>query len=393
MIETAPHPMNRFLLPTLRPVFAALLLFAVACGDSSKDPVASVDDSVASVDPVSLLFIQSSDGAKLTDSTLTLTGVSSQTIWFTDRPYRESGQMITAEFISKWGSGADSFADDPPNAGFSCEVGGELVNYVVELTDPSLDGDVLSYSVEAVGDDPLPSTLQCDAAADLFIDSEEPASTTFTLIFLNNTGDDLTIDLPLTDNTATSVGSYPSFSLSNGQGRRVSVTNIGGSNAAVSFAATAGGTTYYFDAQEDQLTQDPAACINSPPQIANGDVWNVSLIPNSVGYRVQIASGGIGCSGSLRSWWDELGAWGATHPGYAVLIAVGLGTIGAIALPLLPDLFAASGEVDALVEVSEEVEANQTSTEEQIEEAETQEECQTSVESGASQWVCNTQTQ
>ena len=350
LIEPARRSnLSRFLLRTLRPALAALLLFAVACGDSEA-PVASVDE------PVSLLFVQSSGGATLSGSTLTLTGVSPQTIWFTDRPYRDSGEMTTADFVSKWGSGADSFADDPPNAGFSCEVGGEPANYVVELTNPSLDGDNLSYSVESVGDDPLPSTLECDADADLFIDSEEPSSTTFTLIFLNNTGDDLSLDVPLAESNGATVGSYPSFPLSNAKGRRVTVTNLGGSNAAISFAAIWDGTTYRYSPESagEDFTD---ACINTPPQIADGDILRVSILNNIFGYRVQITNettGAAFCRASLQSSWDSIDSW-LSNPVNQGIVLAGVGTVAAIGLGLIPELVADAwgGEVGTQLGVGE----------------------------------------
>ena len=48
----------------------------------------------------SLLFVQDGTGGTLTKSTLTLTGVSSKTGYFSDRPYREAGQESTEESIT-----------------------------------------------------------------------------------------------------------------------------------------------------------------------------------------------------------------------------------------------------------------------------------------------------
>jgi hypothetical protein len=75
----------------------------------------------------------------LTESTLMLRFVSEQPGWFTDRPYREAGQIPTEEFVRLWNEGENSFADDPPNAAFTCEVGDEVVNYVVALSKPEFD--------------------------------------------------------------------------------------------------------------------------------------------------------------------------------------------------------------------------------------------------------------
>lgn len=93
---------------------------------------------------VSLLFVQNADGGMLTESTLTLTGVRPLVRWYYDRPYRLAGQIPTEEFLSLSDEGDNSFAAD-----FTCEVDGEVVNYVVELNDPILDDDDLSYEVDA----------------------------------------------------------------------------------------------------------------------------------------------------------------------------------------------------------------------------------------------------
>ena len=155
-------------------LLAAILLLAASCGDSNnKGP--------------RLLFVQTSSGATLTDSTLTLTGISPQTGWFTDRPYREAGQTPTEEFMSLWGEDENSFADDPPNADFTCTVEGEVVNYFVELQNPTLlvpyvsegcdsGGCVLSYDITFIGPDAVEvgGEVECDnlvgGAAHLFID-------------------------------------------------------------------------------------------------------------------------------------------------------------------------------------------------------------------------------
>ena len=123
----------------------------------------------------SLMYVQNADGGTLTESTLTLTGVNSQTVWFTERPYRDAGRMTTAEFVALFSEeGANSFAADPPNADSTCESGGEDVNYVVELTELGLDEatDILTYTVAVVS----PTTgekgfaiVTCDADAHLFM--------------------------------------------------------------------------------------------------------------------------------------------------------------------------------------------------------------------------------
>ena len=128
----------------------------------------------------SFLFVQDGTGGTLTKSTLTLTGVSSKTGYFSDRPYREAGQESTEEFITLWNEG-ETFAEEPPNADFTCEVetdsGTEVVNYVVELTSPSMTGADLSYTAKYVGYPfVLDGTVRCEADSHLFIDDSSSTS-------------------------------------------------------------------------------------------------------------------------------------------------------------------------------------------------------------------------
>ena len=124
----------------------------------------------------SRLYVQDAAGGTLTETTLVLSGVDESTPWFTDRPYREAGQMTTAEFVALFAEeGANSFAEDPPNADFTCEVEGAVVNQAVTLTDPVLDetAGTLTYTaalVPSAGDDDSFSEITCDGDTHLFID-------------------------------------------------------------------------------------------------------------------------------------------------------------------------------------------------------------------------------
>ena len=120
----------------------------------------------------SLLFVQNGTGGTLSDTTLTLTDVSSETGWVSGPArWRVAARLMTEESIALWDEG-ETFADDPPNADFTCTVDGEVVNYVVELTSPGMAGEDLSYSVNAVGDTVLPETqITCEAESHLFIEA------------------------------------------------------------------------------------------------------------------------------------------------------------------------------------------------------------------------------
>ena len=120
--------------------------------------------------------MQDAAAGTLTETTLVLSGIDESTPWFTDRPYREAGQITTAEFVALFfEEGANSFAEDPPNADFTCEVEGAVVNQAVTLTDPVLDetAGTLTYTaalVPSAGDDDSFSEITCDGDTHLFID-------------------------------------------------------------------------------------------------------------------------------------------------------------------------------------------------------------------------------
>lgn len=65
---------------------------------------------------ISLLFVEMSPSVTMADGILTLEQTDDEMIWFSDRPQRVAGKISTADFLSAWEQGADSFASDPPNA-------------------------------------------------------------------------------------------------------------------------------------------------------------------------------------------------------------------------------------------------------------------------------------
>jgi hypothetical protein len=99
------------------------------------------------------LFVQTTDAmAFAADANrLTLRGVSLVTLFFSDRPERIAGNMATERFVPLWSEGADSFLSDPPNADLSILENGKLLQAVVVLQDPVLDGSVLHYTVRIIG--------------------------------------------------------------------------------------------------------------------------------------------------------------------------------------------------------------------------------------------------
>ena len=112
------------------------------------------------------LFVQNARGIAYADGTLTLKGVNPATVMFADRPERIAGHLATARFVPFWGEGKDSFLKDPPNATLSFLEDQSLTDAVVELRDPELIGEDLSYRVKILEGE-IPSSA---GMASLFID-------------------------------------------------------------------------------------------------------------------------------------------------------------------------------------------------------------------------------
>ena len=115
---------------------------------------------------IEALYVQSAHGMTYQDGRLTLEGIAPTTILFSDRPDRITGHIPSEEFFDSWGEGDDSFADDPPNAVLSIFTEDEIHDVVVVLSEPALEGDQMSYSVDFLdGDMPAngdPSSLFID---------------------------------------------------------------------------------------------------------------------------------------------------------------------------------------------------------------------------------------
>ncbi len=116
-------------------------------------------------DPVQLLFVQNSVTGSYDGKRLNLNGVGS-TIFFSDRPERISGHVQNAEFIGHWDEGSDNFASNPPNATLSIFGEKGVNSVVIELTNPKLENNNLSYQVKVLQGE-LPSNFQ---ESSLFID-------------------------------------------------------------------------------------------------------------------------------------------------------------------------------------------------------------------------------
>jgi hypothetical protein len=148
---------------------ALLWVPAVAAAQSQTTTAATAPPpakSTIKADMVPSLFVMNARGASLQGQTLTLTGIGPNSIVFADRPVRAAGHLLTAHLLEEWSAG--SFAKDPPNATVSVlsKDGASVHDAVVELRDPHLDGDKLTFDVRVLEGD----LVGADGPASVFVD-------------------------------------------------------------------------------------------------------------------------------------------------------------------------------------------------------------------------------
>jgi hypothetical protein len=146
---------------------------AVAADDAIKVPAQKTIGQTASPNKTEIepsLIVMNSRGASLVGTTLTLTGVSPNSIIFADRPVRAAGHALTAHLLEEWskGEGKQGFATDPPNATVSVlsSDGSSVSDAVVVLKSPKLDGDMLTFDVDVLEG----GLTNADGPASVFID-------------------------------------------------------------------------------------------------------------------------------------------------------------------------------------------------------------------------------
>jgi hypothetical protein len=126
----------------------------------AEDPAPTQDDQLA------WLFVQTANSMSFDGTTLSMIGLAPATTAFSDRPHRKVVPISHEAFLSFWSDGTDNFDVDPPNAGFSTLVDGQLHTAVIELTNPKLEGNRLTYTAKVLEGDIPPLGL----AASLLID-------------------------------------------------------------------------------------------------------------------------------------------------------------------------------------------------------------------------------
>jgi hypothetical protein len=133
--------------------------------EESKSPITWTSGGNPSK-KMDILYVQNAKKAKFEDGKLILRGVNPTTICFTDRPARLAGHMPTTEFLPLWSQGKDSFLKDPPNATLSVFGKDKVSDIVVEISNPVLKGDTLTYDAKILEGDASVKGGECS----LFID-------------------------------------------------------------------------------------------------------------------------------------------------------------------------------------------------------------------------------
>lgn len=98
------------------------------------------------------MFVQTAQGMTSDGRSLTLTGVTPSTLYFSDRPQRIVGHMGTGDFVALWAEGENSFEQDPPNAVLAFLEPGDAApeDAVVVIQEPKLTDGELTYAIETL---------------------------------------------------------------------------------------------------------------------------------------------------------------------------------------------------------------------------------------------------
>jgi hypothetical protein len=133
-----------------------ILAIVVGCGSDNNTPTPATPDEAGAGKTKSFLFVQNAaSGTFVGDGngsyTLALNGVSPQTIYFSDRPVRDAGQVAMQEFLA---SGCFN-SSNPPNVAIDVLGAGEGNDVViVELTNPIYNANsaTLQYTARILKD-------------------------------------------------------------------------------------------------------------------------------------------------------------------------------------------------------------------------------------------------
>src|SRR4051795_3363549 len=164
-IMLKPSASFRFLIMTAALLGAAGIALAQ---DATPTRPAPPNRGAVKLEMVPSLIVMNALGASLQGQVLTLTGVGPTAINFADRPVRAAGHILTRHVLEEWTDPSGGFAKDPPNATVSVlsKDGEQARDAVVELRNPHLDADRLTFDVRVLEGD----LAGADGPASVFID-------------------------------------------------------------------------------------------------------------------------------------------------------------------------------------------------------------------------------
>jgi hypothetical protein len=127
------------------------------CAGAGRDAIGG--NAGVDADDLDVLYVQTFAGGEVSDAgegafTLSLSGGTGQTVYFSNHPERLAGALPTLDFLD-----ARAFdASNPPNAALVAETPEGQTIAVVELLDPAYDPGTMTvtYRVQAVADELSP---------------------------------------------------------------------------------------------------------------------------------------------------------------------------------------------------------------------------------------------
>ncbi len=153
---------------TQRSLAAAVSVIALSLFVLSQPAMAAKPPIINDSYDVQMLFVQNAKSGSFDGAKLILNGIS-PTVYFSDRPYRIAGSIKTSGFVDIWHEGDKSFEVDPPNAALSLLDEGQEVTVIVELKNPTVQGDSIVYDAQVLNGQ-LPQQF---GEASLFIDGSD----------------------------------------------------------------------------------------------------------------------------------------------------------------------------------------------------------------------------
>lgn len=279
--------------------------------DSAGGPGESKPEVLYSLTGDHMEFVNADGGANVT---LVVDGVDSHSIWFTDRPYRESGVISTERLVQEWAPGA-TFDRDAPNAALvlheAAEVGpGETADtLVVEMLDAAYDAATHRFTTDlrVLSDEQLGSIDgNLDAHADkhdkhwptsagavsLFIDTDSLAAVTSPDASTTPSPTPATsiAETPSATASASSTGSDTASAAATGSPSGTASGSATGTPSATTSSASASAT--------DSVVLGPPQSLTAPPPRSGSTnlTWqppyNAGGFATSIQYKVEVSSDG-----------------------------------------------------------------------------------------------------